>query len=50
VVVAAARYPAGEALPPANFADIRRAFTARGFKVHFASVAFAASRQGMSTL
>ena len=30
VVVAAARYPAGEALPPANFADLRCAFTARG--------------------
>jgi hypothetical protein len=34
VVVAEARYPAGEALPAANFADIRRAFTARGFKGH----------------
>ncbi len=48
VVGAAARYPAPEALPADNFAEIRRNFAARGYPGHFASVAFADSRQGTS--
>ena len=48
VVIRAARFPEGEALPPADFADIRRTFTARGFTGHFAAVAFADNRQGTS--
>ena len=47
MVVAAARYPDGEALLPAEFSDLRRALTVRWLKGHFASVAFADSRQGM---
>ena len=45
VVIRAARFPEGEAPRPADFAIIQQTFKARGFKDHFASVAFADSRQ-----
>jgi hypothetical protein len=45
VVIRAARFPEGEAPRPANFATIQQTFKARGFKGHFASMAFADSRQ-----
>ena len=45
VVIRAARYPENEAPRPANFATIQQTFEARGFQCHFASVAFADSRQ-----
>ncbi len=43
--IRAVRFPEGEAPRPANFAIIQQTFEARGFKGHFASVAFADSRQ-----
>ena len=45
VVIRAARFPEAEAQRAANFAAIRQTYEARGFKGHFASVAFADSRQ-----
>ena len=45
VVIRAARCPENEAPRPASFATIQQTFEARGFNGHFASVAFADSRQ-----
>ena len=45
VVIRVVRYSENEAPRPANFATIQQTFEAKGFKGHFASVAFADSRQ-----